>query len=51
MNSGTREDRERLKDLLLTDGTLDVTDWGGMYFTGTKFGDVDIFFSLDGFDY
>lgn len=49
-NSGTREDRERLIKLF-TGGKVDETDWGGMYFTDTEFGDVDIFFSIDGFDY
>jgi hypothetical protein len=51
MNSGTREDREKLKELFITSEQVDETDWGGMYFSGTQFGDVDIFFSLDGFDY
>lgn len=49
MESGTREDRDKLKELFK--GTVDETDWGGLYFTNTEFGDVDIFFSLDGFDY
>lgn len=50
MNSGTREDRDKLKELF-KNGTVDETDWGGLYFTATQFGDVDLFFSLDGFDY
>ena len=49
-NSGKREDREKLIELF-TGGTVDETDWGGMYFNDTEFGDVDIFFSIDGFDY
>lgn len=27
------------------------TDWGGVYFTNTIFGDIDLFFSTDDFDY
>lgn len=50
MDSGTREDRDKLKQLLIT-SEVDETDWGGLYFKDTQFGDVDIFFSLDGFDY
>lgn len=49
-NSGTREDRDKLKQLFLT-SEIDETDWGGIYFTNTQFGDIDLFFSLDGFDY
>lgn len=48
-NSGTREDRDKL--ISLFGGTVDETDWGGLYFSNTQFGDVDIFFSIDGFDY
>jgi hypothetical protein len=51
MNSGTKEDRDKLKRLFVTKEKVDETDWGGLYFNNTQFGDVDIFFSLDGFDY
>jgi hypothetical protein len=51
--SGTAEDRDKLVFLFLTEPhtKVDISDYGIMCFTETKFGDVDIFFSLDGFDY
>lgn len=50
-DSGTREDRDKLKELLLRSGMMDETDWGGLYFSDTQFGDVDIFFYIHEFDY
>lgn len=50
-NSATREDREKIISLFEPCGDVDETDWGGIYFTDTKFGSVDIFLSIDGFDY
>lgn len=49
-HSGTKEDREKLTSLFVTSKPVDQTDWGGLYFTDTQFGDVDIFFSIDEFD-
>lgn len=49
--SGTKDDRDKIILLFQPCGKVDETDWGGIYLTDTRFGDIDIFFSLDGFDY
>lgn len=41
--------RKKLGRLLHSE-SFEYTDWGGIYFKNTIFGDVDIFFSTKGFD-
>ena len=36
---------------LLNAESVENTDWGGWYFNNTDFGDVDIFYTEDDFDY
>lgn len=42
--------RDRLLKLLNAESVED-TDWGGWYFNSTDFGDVDIFYTTEDFDY
>lgn len=42
--------KNKLKNLLNAKSVTN-TDWGGWYFTGTDFGDVDIFYTTKDFDY
>lgn len=35
-----------LKDILKTDNKVVYTDWGGLYFCNTFYGDVDVFFEM-----
>lgn len=37
--------------LLLDPKKVENTDWDGWYFHDTSYGDVDIFFSIEDFDY
>lgn len=36
---------------LLNAESVEDTDWGGWYFNNTDFGDVDIFYTTEDFDY
>ena len=36
---------------LLNAESVENTDWGGWYFNNTDFGDVDIFYTTEDFDY
>jgi hypothetical protein len=36
---------------LLNAESVEGTDWGGLYFNNTPYGDVDIFFTTEEFDY
>lgn len=36
---------------LLEAESVEVTDWGGWFFHNTAFGNVDIFFDVNNFDY
>lgn len=36
---------------LLNAKSVESTDWGGLYFNDTDFGDVDIFYTTEDFDY
>lgn len=49
--NGSLEDKVRLTEILMTGGIVEETDWGGIYFYDTKFGNVDIFFTTEDFDY
>lgn len=42
--------KTKLKSLLNATEVVD-TDWGGWYYSDTYFGDVDIFFTINDFDY
>lgn len=41
----------KLKFILEPKGKVVPTDWGGLYFYNTHFGNVDIFFTTKDFDY
>lgn len=45
------EDEDKLMEILLCGGLFERTDWGGIFFHGTQFGNVDIFFTTEDFDY
>lgn len=47
----SENDKEKLIELFLTCGMVEETDWHGMYFSDTIFGDIDIFFCIDDLDY
>ena len=50
----TCKQTDRLKNdlkLILRPEKVENTDWGGWYFHGTPFGDVDVFFTTKNFDY
>lgn len=49
--NGSLADKEVLKNILMTSGVVEETDWGGIFFTDTQFGNVDIFFDKSEFDY
>jgi len=36
---------------LLNAESVEGTDWGGLYFNNTPYGDVDIFFTTEDFDF
>lgn len=36
---------------LLNAESVEDTDWGGLYFNNTDYGDVDIFYTTEDFDY
>ncbi len=36
---------------LLNAESVESTDWGGLYYNNTPYGDVDIFFTTEDFDY
>jgi predicted nucleotidyltransferase len=42
--------KERLIKLLNAK-TVEPTDWGGLYFSGTDYGNVDVFYTTEDFDY
>lgn len=50
-------DKEFTNDLkdnifkLLNSESVEDTDWGGWYFNNTDFGDVDVFYTTEEFDY
>jgi hypothetical protein len=48
--SNTPEFKEYLLALFKPTSVVD-TDWGGWYFHGTAFGDIDFFFTDEDFDY
>jgi len=39
---------EKMSSLLSCSGSISLTDWGGVYFKNTRFGDIDIFFNTNG---
>ena len=52
INSGMRATKLREKIRMLTESeSVEVTDWGGWFYHSTVFGNVDIFFDINQFDY
>lgn len=49
MEDKKEELRSELK-ILFDASKVEDTDWGGLYFSGTPFGDIDIFFDTEGMD-
>lgn len=43
--------KQKLEKILKPKGKIELTDWGGYYFNDTIYGNVDIFFSIQDFDY
>lgn len=46
-----RQLRGKLISILVPGAEIEETDWGGWFFHNSKFGNVDIFFSIRDFDY
>jgi hypothetical protein len=42
--------KDKLMQLLSAE-SVENTDWGGLYYNNTPYGDVDIFFTTEEFDY
>lgn len=47
-----RTNKLKAKLIYLLDAeSVELTDWGGWFFHNTIFGNVDVFFNIDDFDY